>query len=414
MKNPNALTNRFHTPELISVTPGARHFRALDSVTGELVALRVPRQEAWMTTEEFTSSRRRFLARAQSLTGFSHPRVVAPTLAAEWDGFAFSSRPFVYGKSLATVCQPGWSLPGSEISSIARDLSEGLDALNKEGLSHGRVTPENIFIGEYGRASLTDAGFALASASMNLAGAECTWQAKRVKTDLQQMATTLFTACCGFEPEIAQGKLVGAWDLPAHAREAFETALGDGKHGFQTAGEFARALTPPARPVLFDGVWRPAAATGLVIALATITPAAMSARKESITAAEQQLAKLRSRHPVVTEHMVEAVTTIDRSTLELTARREGIAALAHPIVAEVFQLTDGQREGVAVLLAEQRSKITKWVEQAGAGEKVDVNSNMASVRRDISCRIERLLTVRQRQLWAEIALAPVELFEPVL
>lgn len=149
-------------------------YRALDPENGRQVALKVLGNQfdsyaqsllAALVGDQDVEELRR---EAELLASLRHPNIVDVVETGE---------DAVYGPYVATEWFPGGDLralldrtagkilPVREALKIARDVLEGLSAAHGAGVVHLDIKPENILLGEGGRAKLADFGIAGRAAS---------------------------------------------------------------------------------------------------------------------------------------------------------------------------------------------------------------------------------------------------------
>jgi serine/threonine protein kinase len=133
-------------------------FRATDTATGDVVALKVIKPE--LTAEEHT---RRFVHEARAAGEVEHRNLVGVTGAGEADGRRYLAMRFVPGSSVAQRIEADGPLPIPAVARLARHVASGLDALHAAGLVHRDVKPSNIMLDADDVAALTDFGLAKGS-----------------------------------------------------------------------------------------------------------------------------------------------------------------------------------------------------------------------------------------------------------
>ncbi|MCS7238684.1 MAG: serine/threonine protein kinase [Thermoguttaceae bacterium] len=103
---------------------------------------------------------RRLLARESDVSrAVSHPRIIS-VLAANLNGpCPYVVLPFLEGQTLEEILKKG-PLPLWRAVGIARQIAEGLAALEKAGWRHGDLKPGNVHLGARGQVTLLDLSFA--------------------------------------------------------------------------------------------------------------------------------------------------------------------------------------------------------------------------------------------------------------
>lgn len=131
-------------------------WRAVHVRTGVKVALRV------CTSEQIPVLQQRLKTYDHLMGAHSPGRVhVAPVLQRHLD----ASPPYLVlkyygGGNLRRLIEAtnGEGIPYWRAHQIAADIHRGLQHAHLQGISHGRLTPENVLIDEWGRAVITDFG----------------------------------------------------------------------------------------------------------------------------------------------------------------------------------------------------------------------------------------------------------------
>ena len=136
-------------------------YKARDSKLNRLVAVKVLRQEFRMD-KTFVS---KFQKEAQAAAGLSHPNIVSVYDVGEDENANFIVMELVEGITLKDYIKRKKKLSVREATSIAIQVSLGLEAAHKCGLVHRDVKPQNIMISTDGKVKLSDFGIARAASS---------------------------------------------------------------------------------------------------------------------------------------------------------------------------------------------------------------------------------------------------------
>ncbi len=128
-------------------------FRALDTATGHLVALKVLRDD---------SDRDRFEREARALTELDHPAIVRPVAYGSTPaGEPYLAMEWLEGEDLAALLRRR-RLSIDEVLGLARRVAGALSQAHTRGMIHRDIKPANLFLehGDVGQAKLLDFGIA--------------------------------------------------------------------------------------------------------------------------------------------------------------------------------------------------------------------------------------------------------------
>lgn len=131
-------------------------YKAHDRSLGELVALKMLRQEMWGDDARLERLKDE-LRLARKIT---HPNVLRTFDFGEADGFPFISMELVRGVTLKQLIDRSGRLPLSAGLRTARQLCRGLLAAHQQGVLHRDIKPENLIIEPNGNVKLMDFGIA--------------------------------------------------------------------------------------------------------------------------------------------------------------------------------------------------------------------------------------------------------------
>lgn len=165
---PTELFGRYRLVGLAGTGPGGAVFRAHDTLRDETIAVKVvPRDRTGDAGDRAHLVRE--VRRARRLT---HPNVM-PTrdlvlMPTDVGADVLVTWEYVPGRSLAQhLCEHG-ALPVHEVLRIGRHVADALVAAHAEGVLHGNVDPEQVWLGDDDRVLLT--GFGLGRALRSSAG----------------------------------------------------------------------------------------------------------------------------------------------------------------------------------------------------------------------------------------------------
>ena len=223
-------------------------FRATDTATGDVVALKVIKPE-----HADSEHARRFEHEARAAAEVSHRNLVGVMGAGEADGRRYLAMRFVAGQSVAQRIEARGPLPVDATVRLVRHVAAGLEALHGAGLVHRDVKPSNIMLDEDGVAALTDFGLAKGSdySALTAAGQAIgtidymapeliKGQAPVPASDIYSLGCVVYECLAGKPPFGGRGMLqvglghleetpadpcAGRDDAPEHLRAAVITAL---------------------------------------------------------------------------------------------------------------------------------------------------------------------------------------------
>jgi serine/threonine protein kinase len=375
---------------------------------------------AWLSKAEAQARCERLLKALSPLMCLRHQNLAAVYEVGLYNNTVYMARALARGVSLRTILEQGGTLSLYQASRMAAQSAEALDTLEAAGMRHGGLNLDNLFVEPDGSVRVTDAAFARSANDFLLAGVTCRAAARATPaTDLGTLAAITFRALTGTHPIRRDGSIACGYHLPPEAREALKRALEEGRPRFRSAVEFAAALLPAPPKTLFQLAWKPAAAIGLFGALATVGGVAMpqQARVESHVSrvvgqgagagSEEEVPPGNSTTPQLEQAQsstpddlaVLGLPEEDTQSVALAIRRQGAAALAHPAIADVFELSEEQRIEVADCLTEQRIRVERLVNFLAEGGQADSSAAMQTIRDATHARILLLLNDTQRAKW---------------
>ena len=134
-------------------------YKAKDHKLNRFVAVKVLKQE-FRDDKAFIS---KFRVEAQSAAGLAHPNIVNVYDVGEDHGISFIVMELVEGITLKEYIDKKGRLAVREATSIAIQVSMGLEAAHRKGIVHRDVKPQNIIISTDGKVKVTDFGIARAA-----------------------------------------------------------------------------------------------------------------------------------------------------------------------------------------------------------------------------------------------------------
>ena len=136
-------------------------YKAKDHKLNRLVAVKVMKAE-FSQDKGFIS---KFRKEAQAAAGLAHPNVVNVYDVGEDNGIYYIVMELVQGITLKDYITRKGKLSVREATSIAIQVSLGLEAAHKSNIVHRDVKPQNIIISVDGKVKLSDFGIARAASS---------------------------------------------------------------------------------------------------------------------------------------------------------------------------------------------------------------------------------------------------------
>lgn len=136
-------------------------YKAKDHTLNRFVAVKVLKPE-FRKDRGFIS---KFRVEAQSAAGLAHPNIVNVYDVGEDNGISFIVMELVEGITLKEYIEKKGRLAVREATSIAIQVSMGLQAAHNNGIVHRDVKPQNIIISTDGKVKVTDFGIARVATS---------------------------------------------------------------------------------------------------------------------------------------------------------------------------------------------------------------------------------------------------------
>jgi serine/threonine protein kinase/class 3 adenylate cyclase len=234
-----AEVGRYRLEQLLGEGGMGRVYRAVDTASGEVVALKL--MHSWVRDQ---AARERFSREARLLAEIDSPNVARLFEAGSAGDMHFLAMEYVEGPSLGIAIKERGSLPEAEALAIAADVARGLADIHSVGIVHRDVKPSNVILvaGEGDappRAKLCDLGIARRidmrdTAQITRAGAfvgtpqymapeQCMGQEVDGRADVYSLGATLYAALTGRPPFNATdlAVIIGQQlnDMPADVRE---------------------------------------------------------------------------------------------------------------------------------------------------------------------------------------------------
>ena len=158
MRDPVAgdLFDQYQLTELLARSGMASIFKAVDTLSGQPVALKIPHIQ-YESDVVFSERFRREDEIGQRLV---HPNVVR-VLTPREKSRTYMAMEFVEGKSLRAMMRAKEPFPVERALDVARQVCDALAYLHAEGVVHRDIKPENILVTSSGQVKILDFGIAL-------------------------------------------------------------------------------------------------------------------------------------------------------------------------------------------------------------------------------------------------------------
>lgn len=136
-------------------------YKAKDHKLNRFVAVKVLKSEF----REDTTFIRKFRSEAQAAAGLTHPNIVNVFDVGDDEGVNYIVMELIEGITLKEYIAKKGKLSIKEATSIAIQVSMGLEAAHSHGIVHRDIKPQNIIISTDGKVKVTDFGIARAASS---------------------------------------------------------------------------------------------------------------------------------------------------------------------------------------------------------------------------------------------------------
>ena len=136
-------------------------YRALDNKLNRAVAIKVLKPEF----REDSNFIKKFRSEAQAAAGLTHPNIVSVFDVGEDNNIYYIVMELIEGITLKEYINKKGKLSVKEATSIAIQVSMGLEAAHNHGIVHRDVKPYNIIISTDGKVKVTDFGIARVASS---------------------------------------------------------------------------------------------------------------------------------------------------------------------------------------------------------------------------------------------------------
>lgn len=161
LKTGMIIAERYEIVSNIGTGGMADVYKAKDHKLNRFVAIKVLKQEFRADTTFI----RKFRSEAQAAAGLTHPNIVNVYDVGDDEGVYYIVMELIEGITLKEYISKKGKLSIKEATSIAIQVSMGLEAAHSHGIVHRDVKPQNIIISTDGKVKVTDFGIARAASS---------------------------------------------------------------------------------------------------------------------------------------------------------------------------------------------------------------------------------------------------------
>jgi eukaryotic-like serine/threonine-protein kinase len=264
--------DQYKLTEVIARSGMASIFKAIDSDSGHIVAIKVP----YMQFESDVVFYGRFQREEEVGRRLDHPYIIK-VLSPHHKSRMYIAMEFVEGTSLRAMIRDGQGLPVEKALDLARQICEALVYMHSQGVVHRDLKPENILVTADGKIKIMDFGIALDESARRLtwsglsstigtpdymAPEQVSGRRGDVRTDIYSLGVILFEMLTGSLPysgpnvygvmkaktaEDPQPPTAFKPDLDPHLEEIVLHAIErNPRNRYETAGQMLQDLNNPA------------------------------------------------------------------------------------------------------------------------------------------------------------------------
>ena len=153
--------DRYEILEKVGMGGMAEVFRGKDHKLNRFIAVKVLKEE-FRENQGFV---KKFKEEAQAAAGLAHPNIVNVYDVGDEDGIYYIVMELVEGITLKNYIERKGRLTMKEATSIAIQVSAGLEVAHNNQIVHRDIKPQNIIISREGKVKVTDFGIAKATTS---------------------------------------------------------------------------------------------------------------------------------------------------------------------------------------------------------------------------------------------------------
>jgi serine/threonine protein kinase len=242
--------DRFQILESIAEGGTSSVFKALDSESGSVVALKIIKQESGANPALMDQHE----AQARAIAGIDHANIIRIFKIGKTQGYFYLAMELLRGWSLDDRIQARGRLDEETVLQIGSEAAEGMAALLAHGLLHRDIKPANILFTESRSVKLVD--FGLSAPALGeiwgtpnyIAPEKLAEEPEDFRSDIFSLGATLFHALAGRAPcETDHIPLEALRELKKHPADLRSLAPGVREETVQMI-ERMMALDPAERP----------------------------------------------------------------------------------------------------------------------------------------------------------------------
>jgi serine/threonine-protein kinase len=162
----DALGERFEVLAVLAAGPEGAVLQARDRELGDVVAVEALAPSAVARPDVFT----RLDSPLQSVRKLAHPGIARTYDYGRAGGVPFLAREHVPGTPVEKLLATPGRLPAAAALGLARQLAAALASAHRDGVAHGRLTPDRLVLGADGRLKVTGFGLAGVLAAPSVPG----------------------------------------------------------------------------------------------------------------------------------------------------------------------------------------------------------------------------------------------------
>jgi serine/threonine protein kinase len=234
--------DQYELVDLLARSGMASIFKAVDTTTGGLVALKIPH----IQFESDVAFSERFSREEEICRRLDHPNIVKVLTPPE-KSRVYIALEYVEGTSVRAMMRRGRPLPTDQALYIARQTCDALAYLHSQGVVHRDIKPENVLLTPSGQLKVLDFGIALLESARRLtwmglsatlgtpdymAPEQVRGRRGDARTDVYGLGTMLYEMLTGNLPydapdarAILRAKVRGAPKPPRHFAPDIDPAL---------------------------------------------------------------------------------------------------------------------------------------------------------------------------------------------